>query len=173
MAPSTTGTTIHIVVTGTLSGAANRIPNESPVSASWFGSFRYASSGVWGPPLPWFPHIGRNAESNWPIPNSFSKLKKLRSLKLNSNNLSGPIPTFLGRLKRLEEVDLSNNKLSGVIPASLATLPSLSQLNVSSNQLCGAIATGLKKFEKSMFEHNKCLCGAPLAACKWGLPASI
>jgi len=108
-----------------------------------------------------------------PIPNSFSKLKKLRSLKLNSNNLSGPIPTFLGRLKRLEEVDLSNNKLSGVIPASLATLPSLSQLNVSSNQLCGAIATGLKKFEKSMFEHNKCLCGAPLAACKWGLPASI
>ena len=172
MAPSTTGTTIHIVVTGTLSGAANRIPNESPVSASWFGSFRYASSGVWGPPLPWFPHIGRNAESNWPIPNSFSKLKRLQYLDLGSNSLSGPIPSFFGKLKHLQEVDLSNNKLSGAIPVSLGNLQSLSQFNVSFNQLCGAIPTGLNKFAKSSFDHNKCLCDAPLAPCKGGVASS-
>jgi len=101
-----------------------------------------------------------------PIPNSFSKLKRLQKLDLDSNSLSGPIPTFLGQLKRLQEVDLSNNKLSGIIPASLGSLPSLSQFNVSFNQLCGAIPTGLNKFAKSSFDHNKCLCGAPLAACK-------
>ena len=101
-----------------------------------------------------------------PIPNSFSKLKRLQKLDLGSNSLSGPIPTFLGQLKRLQEVDLSNNKFSGAIPASFGTLPSLSQFNVSFNQLCGQIPTGLNKFAKSSFDHNKCLCGAPLAACK-------
>ena len=107
-----------------------------------------------------------------PIPNSFSKLKRLESLDLGSNSLSGPIPSFLGKLKRLQEVDLSNNKLSGAIPASLGTLPSLSQFNVSFNQLCGAIPTGLSKFAKSSFDHNKCLCDAPLAPCKEGLASS-
>jgi len=101
-----------------------------------------------------------------PIPNSFSKLQRLQNLDLGSNSLSGPIPSFLGKLKRLKEVDLSNNKLSGAIPASLGNLQSLSQFNVSFNQLCGAIPAGLKKFNKNVFEHNKCLCGAPLAPCK-------
>lgn len=107
-----------------------------------------------------------------PIPNSFSKLKRLENLDLGSNSLSGPIPEFLGKLKRLQEVDLSNNKLSGAIPASLDNLQSLSQFNVSFNQLCGAIPTGLSKFAKSSFEHNKCLCDAPLAPCKGGLARS-
>jgi hypothetical protein len=107
-----------------------------------------------------------------PIPNSFSKLKRLTNLDLGSNSLSGPIPSFLGKLKRLKEVDLSNNKLSGAIPASLDNLQSLSQFNVSFNQLCGAIPTGLSKFAKSSFDHNKCLCDAPLAPCKGGIASS-
>ena len=122
-----------------------------------------------------------------PIPQTFSKLTNLRVLTLNSNSLSGSIPSFLGQLKKLAQVDLSDNRFSGPIPTSLGSLPklsvfnvshnmltgsipklpsSLTSLDVSYNQLCGSIPSGLKKFGAAAFEHNKCLCGAPLPACQ-------
>ncbi|KAK9671541.1 hypothetical protein RND81_12G037600 [Saponaria officinalis] len=122
-----------------------------------------------------------------PIPQTLSKLTMLRVITLNSNGLSGPIPTFLGNLKSLRQVDISDNKFTGNFPASLGTLRQLTQFNVSHNlvtgsipnlsksltsldvsfnQLCGKIPSGLSKFGLSMFQHNKCLCGAPLSPCK-------
>ncbi|XP_021724032.1 polygalacturonase inhibitor 1-like [Chenopodium quinoa] len=122
------------------------------------------------------------------IPKSFGKLKNLYHIELDTNSLTGPIPNELFKLKKLKEVDLSANQLSGPIPPSVTSLLSLSQFNVShnklsgsippmpkslksidvsNNQLCGPIPSGLKGFKRASFEHNKCLCGPPLAAgCK-------
>ncbi|KAL2923785.1 Polygalacturonase inhibitor [Bienertia sinuspersici] len=63
----------------------------------------------------------------------------------------------------LSQFNVSHNKLTGNIPK----LPkSLKSLDVSNNQLCGSIPSGLNRFGAKMFEHNKCLCDAPLSPCK-------
>ncbi|KAL2923779.1 Polygalacturonase inhibitor [Bienertia sinuspersici] len=73
------------------------------------------------------------------IPVEITKLKNLKSLRLDSNNLSGPIPSFLSRLKKLHSLDLSFNKFSGSVPLSLALFPNLYEMDLSRNQLSGTI----------------------------------
>ncbi|XP_059646355.1 polygalacturonase inhibitor-like [Cornus florida] len=67
----------------------------------------------------------------------------------------------------LTSLDLNHNKITGSLPAGLTAL-SLQFLNVSYNRLCGQIPTGgkLQDFDYSSYFHNRCLCGAPLPACK-------
>lgn len=132
--------------------------------------------------------LADNINVTGPIPKSLGKLKNLYHIELDMNSLTGPIPNELFQLKKLKEVDLSANQLSGPIPPSVSSLPRLSQFNISHNkltgslpplskslksvdvsynQLCGPIPSGLKGFPRASFEHNKCLCGPPLAAgCK-------
>ncbi|KAK9725724.1 hypothetical protein RND81_05G164600 [Saponaria officinalis] len=65
--------------------------------------------------------------------------------------------------------NMSHNMIYGRLPAWLGEAPVLYSLDVSYNRLCGAIPTiggKLQGFEASTFEHNKCLCGAPLPPCK-------
>lgn len=161
------------IITVTISrgwGLSGNIPSD-------FGDLPYLS----------FLSLAENVNVTGPIPKSLSKLKKLYNLDLGMNGLSGPIPGELLGLKVLKDVDLSGNKLSGEIPPSVSSLSSLSQFNVSHNkltgnipkmskslksldvsynQLCGQIPSGLNRFPSKSFEHNKCLCGSPLAACK-------
>lgn len=111
--------------------------------------------------LPFLSFLSFAEEPNvtGPIPQSFSKLKRLERLELDGNSLTGPIPTFLGQLKKLSYLNVSHNSLTGSIPALPAALTTF---DVSYNQLCGIIPDGVKKFGKSAFEHNRCLCGPPL-----------
>ncbi|KAJ1260260.1 hypothetical protein BS78_10G218200 [Paspalum vaginatum] len=66
---------------------------------------------------------------------------------------------------KVNDVDLSHNAIYGGIPARVGSLTDLQQFNVSYNRLCGELPAGLSRFDVYNFQHNKCLCGAPLAAC--------
>uniref|UniRef100_J3M365 Leucine-rich repeat-containing N-terminal plant-type domain-containing protein n=1 Tax=Oryza brachyantha TaxID=4533 RepID=J3M365_ORYBR len=66
--------------------------------------------------------------------------------------------------RQLGSLGVSHNFVYGTIPAKAAQLE---MLNVSYNRLCGAVPTGgnMASFDAYCFQHNKCLCGAPLAPC--------
>lgn len=68
----------------------------------------------------------------------------------------------------LTSLDLNHNSIAGSLPAGLTGLD-LQFLNVSYNRLCGQIPNGgkLQSFDSTAYFHNRCLCGAPLPACKW------
>nr|CAB3459874.1 unnamed protein product [Digitaria exilis] len=77
-----------------------------------------------------------------------------------SFNLSGVEPPA-----QLSGMDLSHNAIYGGIPAQVANLSNLVLFNVSYNRLCGEVPTGgnMGRFDAYSYQHNKCLCGAPLA----------
>ncbi|KAL6856023.1 hypothetical protein ACP4OV_018825 [Aristida adscensionis] len=130
-----------------------------------------------------------------PVPPFLARLTRLRELDLSHNNLSGGIPPEWAALRlrrvdlsenaiagdaarrgeaidlppRLNFLDLSHNAIYGGIPA--AQVANLSHdrevlfFDVSDNQLCGEVPESLAGFDVAMFQHNKCLCGAPLLPC--------
>lgn len=68
-----------------------------------------------------------------------------------NGGLSGEIPLELGHIPRrperkLETLDLSGNELSGIVPSNLSQLPELTTLNLSHNALLGG-ASGLLERE--------------------------
>ncbi|KAG8371884.1 hypothetical protein BUALT_Bualt12G0009300 [Buddleja alternifolia] len=67
----------------------------------------------------------------------------------------------------ITRLDLNHNMITGSLPKSLAKFDSL-YLDVSYNRLCGKIPVSnrLQELGSANFVHNKCLCGAPLPACK-------
>ncbi|CAL4896186.1 unnamed protein product [Urochloa decumbens] len=67
---------------------------------------------------------------------------------------------------RLESLDVSHNEIRGGVPAAAGNLSQLMVFNVSYNRLCGELPSGMASFEVYSFQHNKCLCGAPLPACQ-------
>ncbi|RLN30572.1 polygalacturonase inhibitor-like [Panicum miliaceum] len=68
--------------------------------------------------------------------------------------------------ERLASLDVSHNAIRGGVPAAAGNLSQLMFFNVSYNQLCGELPSGMASFEVYSFQHNKCLCGAPLPACQ-------
>ncbi|KAL6619862.1 hypothetical protein ACP70R_035001 [Stipagrostis hirtigluma subsp. patula] len=67
--------------------------------------------------------------------------------------------------EKLYSMDVSHNVIYGGIPAQVASLTDLDTFDVSYNQLCGEVPGSLASFDVGMFEHNRCLCGAPLLPC--------
>ena len=67
-------------------------------------------------------------------------------------------------MKKLESIDLSQNHLSGEIPLSLSSLTFLSHFNLSYNNLSGKIPLGnqLLTFDALSYIGNPQLCGNPL-----------
>jgi Leucine-rich repeat (LRR) protein len=101
------------------------------------------------------------------IPEEIVVLDGLVNLNLSWNHLSGVIPDKIGEMQSLESLDLSRNKLSGEIPASLPNLTFLSYLDLSYNNLTGRIPSGgqldtLYAEYPSMYIGNIGLCGNPL-----------
>ncbi|XP_047318589.1 polygalacturonase inhibitor-like [Impatiens glandulifera] len=93
------------------------------------------------------------------IPQTLTKLTRLKSLSVSWTNISGPIPDFLSQLKSLTYLDLSFNKLTGSIPPSLSELPNLTELHLDRNRLTGSIPDSFGKFKgkvPSLFlSHNQ------------------
>ena len=77
------------------------------------------------------------------LPNALGNLTALQALSLNENNLASSIPGSLGNLKNLTHLDLSHNNLKQHIPASLGKLVNLKYLNLSYNQLSDSIRSSL------------------------------
>ncbi|EMS53887.1 Polygalacturonase inhibitor [Triticum urartu] len=118
------------------------------------------------------------------IPAEFAAVGFLQ-VDLSHNALTGDASVFFGRTKELQSIDLSHNALSfdlsgvefpeemqamdashnairGGIPAQVANVTNLRQFNVSYNKLCGQVPAALARLDVYNFQHNKCLCGAPL-----------
>ncbi|XP_062232432.1 polygalacturonase inhibitor-like [Phragmites australis] len=66
---------------------------------------------------------------------------------------------------RFDSLDVSHNAIYGGIPAQAGNLSQLMFFNVSYNRLCGEVPGSMARFDVYSFQHNKCLCGAPLPAC--------
>nr|CAB3463561.1 unnamed protein product [Digitaria exilis] len=98
----------------------------------------------------------------------FGRGKELQYLDLSRNAFSFDL-TGVELPEQLDVLDVSHNAIYGGIPAGVANLTNLQLFNVSYNRLCGPVPTGgnLGRFDAYSYQHNKCLCGAPLAnACK-------
>ncbi|MCE5166045.1 hypothetical protein HAX54_014305 [Datura stramonium] len=74
-----------------------------------------------------------------PIPKSLWNVTRLESLYLGDNHLEGPIPLFTSGLQNLSYLGLSNNFLSGAIPSWIFSLPSLSELGLNDNHFSGPL----------------------------------
>ncbi|KAF7140127.1 hypothetical protein RHSIM_Rhsim06G0067600 [Rhododendron simsii] len=75
----------------------------------------------------------------WELPESFSRLSKLKSMVLTTCMLSGFIPASLGNMTSLIDLELSGNFLVGQIPAEIGMLKHLQELELYYNQLEGEI----------------------------------
>ncbi|KAJ0832901.1 putative non-specific serine/threonine protein kinase [Helianthus annuus] len=76
------------------------------------------------------------------IPRSMSRLKKLKILKLDSNQLSGEIPQELGELENLLSVNISYNRLQGRLP-DRGIFPSLQASSLEGNMgICSPFLKG-------------------------------
>ena len=96
------------------------------------------------------------------IPSSMSKLRRLKTLDLSGNSLSGTIPNliqatmleslilkqnrldrelphFLGSLQSLKELELQNNGFIGKVPSQLGQLTKLGALSLHSNAFTGSM----------------------------------
>ncbi|ONK58695.1 uncharacterized protein A4U43_C09F15720 [Asparagus officinalis] len=125
-----------------------------------------------------------------PIPASLGD-PKWGVIDLSRNELTGDASVLFGAAKPTTQIDISRNRfgfdLTGVtfpvnstaldmnhnmiygeIPAQINAVGGLVLFNVSYNRLCGEIPSGsvTAKFDEYSYLHNKCLCGAPLPACK-------
>ncbi|KAG2684921.1 hypothetical protein I3760_10G098500 [Carya illinoinensis] len=89
--------------------------------------------------------ISCNIKGN--TPTDIGNLSRLTYMSLGDNDLAGPIPTTIGRLsmleRRLETLHLAGNKLSGQIPESISNMTSLRVLSLAFNQLTSRIPSSL------------------------------
>jgi len=64
-----------------------------------------------------------------------SKLKNLKSFKLNNSSLRVIRASSFGNLKKLEDIDVSANKIRMIESGSFSTLSSLTSLNLARNKI--------------------------------------
>ncbi|CAN6243764.1 unnamed protein product [Urochloa humidicola] len=83
--------------------------------------------------------LADNPFSAGPIPEEFSKLKKLQYLWLSGMNLTGVVPDALSVLTELTMLALYENKLGGEIPAWVWKLQKLELLYLYANNFVGGI----------------------------------
>ncbi|KAH0717816.1 hypothetical protein KY285_013847 [Solanum tuberosum] len=70
-------------------------------------------------------------------------MRKLSTLELDDNDLTGIIPTTISSLKNLQRLSLGANRISGPFQIVLCELPNLGMLNLSQNQMWGNIPSCL------------------------------
>ncbi|GJP49797.1 hypothetical protein CLOM_g8965, partial [Closterium sp. NIES-68] len=91
------------------------------------------------------------------IPESISSLVDLLWLELSMNRLAGPIPSAISKLSLLWSLRVHSNHLSGTIPDAIGRLTALQYLEVAFNQLYGSIPatlTQMTQLRKCDLSHN-------------------
>jgi len=94
----------------------------------------------------------------------FGRAKPVQQMDLSRNDLSFNL-SAVELPEQLILLDVSHNAIYGGVPAQVANLSNLQFFNVSYNRLCGAVPAGgnMARFDAYSYQHNRCLCGAPLA----------
>lgn len=87
-----------------------------------------------------FLNMNENARfRKWEMPESISRLTKLRIMILSTSRLKGKIQPAIGNMTALLDLELSGNFLIGQLPPELGRLKNLMQLELYYNQLEGEI----------------------------------
>jgi hypothetical protein len=74
------------------------------------------------------------------VPSSLATLPRIRTIKFDSNNLTGPVSTWFGNWSNLEWIDISLNNFTGTLPADVMnSWTHLSLLDFSLNRLSGSL----------------------------------
>ncbi len=75
------------------------------------------------------------------VAKALGALPKLQYVDLGFDGIEGPLDSAcnLAKTKKLASLNLMNNALTGSIPACFGPLPALAELHVDYNQLTGAI----------------------------------
>lgn len=82
------------------------------------------------------------------IPEYLHLMRNLQSFWLKWNDISGTIPFSIGNMTRLNEIIFSNNRISGSIPESLGELKVLQSLDLARNYLTGTVPRALGGLEQ-------------------------
>ncbi|CAO2175339.1 unnamed protein product [Urochloa humidicola] len=103
------------------------------------------------------------------VPEVIFSLPSLRHADLSLNQFTGGVSQEFNRLKKLDTLYLERNGLSGELPAGLY-LPALNRLNISFNAgLSGPVPESLARMPASSFLGTG-LCDGPLPACSPATP---
>ena len=96
------------------------------------------------------------------LPPALGQLTHLVALGAGHNRLTGPIPSELGELTRLTLLHLNDNQLTGRIPPTLRHLTQLQQLWLHRNRLEGPVPASLRRLVKltELNLHTNRLSGA-------------
>ena len=107
----------------------------------------WATSTDWGSEKPLVDWHGVNTGQD----------RRVTSLVLTDNQLTGQIPQSLGRLVFLDYLNLRDNQLTGSIPDSFGQLTNLTQLNLTGNGLTGSpdALDGLTNLELLYLGNNR------------------
>ncbi|KAF7025728.1 hypothetical protein CFC21_037886 [Triticum aestivum] len=176
-------------LTGAIPASLGAIPNQSGINLSrnrLTGAIPMFLSKSADQVYLWLSHNNLTG----PLPAGFAAVN-FTHFDLSRNALTGDASGLFGRGKELQYMDLSRNDFNfdlsavvlpeqiytvdlshtaihGIIPAQVASAANLNFFNISYNRLCGRVPTGgnMARFDLYSFQHNKCLCGAPLPPCK-------
>ncbi|CAL5082095.1 unnamed protein product [Urochloa decumbens] len=109
--------------------------------------------------------VSRNQLSGDPSAFLFGITKATARIDLSWNALEFNM-TEVEFPHHLRFLDLSHNRITGSVAKSLRDVR-LEHFDVSYNQLCGEIPAGrfMAAHGAECYEHNTCLCGAPLPPC--------
>jgi len=107
------------------------------------------------------------------IPNTFSKMAKLRLFSVSDNKISGTIPDGLNNARKLKYLYLDKNSLIGPIPLSIAESQSqLEEVWLQGNMLSGTVPTSIASMallKNFYIEGNKFTGTIPDQICRPGL----
>ncbi|XP_031496547.1 receptor like protein 26-like [Nymphaea colorata] len=78
-----------------------------------------------------------------PIPSGLLNLPSLKTVALSNNKLTGSLSQFTNPSSLLEILDLINNSLSGEIPSSITSLSQLKAVGLSFNNFSGTVDISL------------------------------
>lgn len=100
------------------------------------------------------------------IPSEIGLMEKLHNtLDFSFNKVTGPIPSEVGQLTLLRSLYLQSNNLSGAIPNEVAQLRFLNALRIESNDIVGVVPTNLCSVFETTFPSFYADCDEVACPC--------
>ncbi|KAJ7979119.1 putative Receptor protein kinase [Quillaja saponaria] len=118
--------------------------NSLNLSSNHFSGNPDFSSGIWSMKRLRTLDLSSNLLSG-SLPDGISAIDYLKEIFLMGNQFSGPLPADIGVCLHLNRLDFSDNLFTGALPESLQRLNSLTFFGVSNNMLTGEFPQWISK----------------------------